>query len=823
MTLTWTIDEARGTIRFARPVPRTGNTYALAVEGGREGASYAFSVVDDDARELLARSEEAEGGALSIAFTSEALRAAFRGRWHELRTFHVVACDGANVVAEGDLAVECVPVWGDGTGRVFSLRGPRGVGIAGIEPAGLDEAGNALYRLYLTDGSALAFAAPRGPAGETGGAHAPDAAGAPHALVALANAAGELLPAVEGGARPASEAYADAAGENARRAAEANALRAAEAKVASLAAEADAKLGGKADRADLADRAAKADLDAHAADRANPHGTTAGQVGAYTKAEADARTAAAVASKADLGSDGKVPASQLPSYVDDVLEYAAASAFPQAGETGKIYVAKDTNLAYRWGGTAYVEISPSVALGETASTAYPGDRGRAAAEKAAEAYSAAESLTNAVNSLAGTIGTHARSTGNPHKVTASQVGALPLTGGTLTGELAVGKEAGAGRVKVIGANGNAGVQLDGCLDDASLRGGVVRATGHPYGGGGCVEAENGAYGGGEFVARGGDYGGASLDLVGRTNCGDAVLKSGDFNAAPTLVLTDNTTSDDNPVLAEVKIGDVDVRARLAELVAAKASAEANARTHPVFVEVYMGIGMEESSAVQAGFVTVYPEYNTSRVVDIKMFNETTQSWTPAFSFRCESAPCLLGPFYLTDAEYNGPVYVRGGTPSWAELNGYVTVKCGACLEAETPITMADGSARRVADIREGDEVLSIDPATGETTTDTVTAAARGFRDGRDVWFFDDGSTVTTVGRHRFYDVDLGEFLYLEAWNGGERARRRDGRAVRLVSHARVAGRAEYATLWTARFNNYFAGGLLAGNRRSVAGKGLWHE
>lgn len=78
-------------------------------------------------------------------------------------------------------------------------------------------------------------------------------------------------------------------------------------------------------------------------------------------------------------SGGLIPSQYLPSYVDDVLEYASMTAFPATGEAGKIYVALDTNLTYRWGGSAYVEISPSLALGYTSSTAYPGDEGAALA------------------------------------------------------------------------------------------------------------------------------------------------------------------------------------------------------------------------------------------------------------------------------------------------------------------------------------------------------------------------------------------------------------------------------------------------------------
>lgn len=89
----------------------------------------------------------------------------------------------------------------------------------------------------------------------------------------------------------------------------------------------------------------------------------------------------AVNGVATLGTDGRVPSSQLPSYVDDVLEFAGESTFPTTGETGKIYVDTDTNKTYRWSGTAYTEISASLALGETSSTAYAGDKGAALATK----------------------------------------------------------------------------------------------------------------------------------------------------------------------------------------------------------------------------------------------------------------------------------------------------------------------------------------------------------------------------------------------------------------------------------------------------------
>jgi len=109
---------------------------------------------------------------------------------------------------------------------------------------------------------------------------------------------------------------------------------------------------------------------------------------------------------ATLDDDGKVPSSQLPSYVDDTLEgylyngnfYSDSShTILIAAETGKIYVDKSTNRCYRWSGSQYTEISASLALGETSSTAYRGDRGKIAYE-------------------------HSQRTGNPHGTSLSDLG-----------------------------------------------------------------------------------------------------------------------------------------------------------------------------------------------------------------------------------------------------------------------------------------------------------------------------------------------------------------------------------------------------------------
>lgn len=125
------------------------------------------------------------------------------------------------------------------------------------------------------------------------------------------------------------------------------------------------------------------------AKQTNKPAYTATEVGAIPASQKGANNGVA-----ELDSSGKVLSSQLPSYVDDVLEYATSTNFPTTGETGKIYIAINTNLTYRWTGTAYTEISPSIALGETSSTAYRGDRGKTAYDHSQASHAPTDAQKN---------------------------------------------------------------------------------------------------------------------------------------------------------------------------------------------------------------------------------------------------------------------------------------------------------------------------------------------------------------------------------------------------------------------------------------------
>lgn len=105
---------------------------------------------------------------------------------------------------------------------------------------------------------------------------------------------------------------------------------------------------------------------------------TQAEVNSLLSAKEDAANKGNANGYAELDGSGLVPNAQLPSYVDDVLEYADFASLPGAGETGKIYVTIDDGKTFRWSGSAYTEISASLALGETSGTAYRGDRGKTA-------------------------------------------------------------------------------------------------------------------------------------------------------------------------------------------------------------------------------------------------------------------------------------------------------------------------------------------------------------------------------------------------------------------------------------------------------------
>ena len=146
---------------------------------------------------------------------------------------------------------------------------------------------------------------------------------------------------------------------------------------------------------------------------------------------------------ASLDGAGKVPSTQLPSYVDDVLEFASLAAFPATGEVGVIYIALDTNKTYRWSGTVYVEISS----GPSNTDAVP--------EGSSNLYfttSRARAAISAAGSLSYDSGTGVISYTEPAVVPAATSVLLPVrntTGATLTKGTAVYISGATGQISTV--------------------------------------------------------------------------------------------------------------------------------------------------------------------------------------------------------------------------------------------------------------------------------------------------------------------------------------------------------------------------------------
>ena len=163
---------------------------------------------------------------------------------------------------------------------------------------------------------------------------------------------------------------------------------------------------------------------------------------------------------------------------------------------------------------------------------------------------------------------------------------------------------------------------------------------------------------------------------------------------------------------------------------------------------------------------------------------------------------------------------------YTEDNKYYINNWGMmCLTPDTLIDVEEidekGKKRRrrkkLKDIKVGDKVICINPFTLELDTDTVVEC-----DGEmnkkhtcyDNWYFSDGTIITTIHRHRFYNVENKKFMYMEEWNIGDHGLNIDNEKIELIKHEYIEEEINHCTLFTEKYNNYFANGLLSGNRKS---------
>lgn len=144
------------------------------------------------------------------------------------------------------------------------------------------------------------------------------------------------------------------------------------------------------------------------------------------------------------------------------------------------------------------------------------------------------------------------------------------------------------------------------------------------------------------------------------------------------------------------------------------------------------------------------------------------------------------------------------------------VEGGTCLTPDTLITLSDYTQKRIDQLLLSDKVLSYNPKTQKLEEDEIT-----YTDSKedkefteyDIWTFEGGYEVKTVYRHRFYNIERQAMVYMDEWKLGEHAYTLDGKEIALLSHQNIKEKTKHHTLFT-KNQNYFANGLLSGNRHT---------
>lgn len=178
--------------------------------------------------------------------------------------------------------------------------------------------------------------------------------------------------------------------------------------------------------------------------------------------------------------------------------------------------------------------------------------------------------------------------------------------------------------------------------------------------------------------------------------------------------------------------------------------------------------------------------------------------------------------------FDGIAYMAGYRSSmYSEvIDGLLQKTLYSCLLPTTEIEVIEEDEKgrkkrrkkKIKDIKEGDKVLSVNPETGKLEEDVVIYA-----DGDEnkkynkfeIWTFNDGTEVKTVHKHRFYNIERQDFVYIQEWNIGEHGYKENGEIIELIRHKVVNEEVQHCTIFTEKWNNYFANGVLTGNRNSI--------
>ena len=140
-----------------------------------------------------------------------------------------------------------------------------------------------------------------------------------------------------------------------------------------------------------------------------------------------------------------------------------------------------------------------------------------------------------------------------------------------------------------------------------------------------------------------------------------------------------------------------------------------------------------------------------------------------------------------------------------------------CLLKGTLITMANGTIKEISAVKVGDKVMCINEQ-GLIDEDTVTFAdgdTKKYNDNYDLWEFENNYEVRTTHHHRFYNIERQAFVYLDEFNIGEHTITTNEEQIELQKHTNMINTVHHFTIATEKYNNYFANGMLCGNRLST--------
>lgn len=169
-----------------------------------------------------------------------------------------------------------------------------------------------------------------------------------------------------------------------------------------------------------------------------------------------------------------------------------------------------------------------------------------------------------------------------------------------------------------------------------------------------------------------------------------------------------------------------------------------------------------------------------------------------------------------------------GKPSaYLELTGDINFElewmAQDCILANSLVTMADGTFKRLGDIKTGDYILSYDWETKKLVSNKVIYASS--EDAEKVWTtiryfrrtFSDGTIIDNAFAHRFYNIEKGCFAYLEEWEIGDHIYKGDGTTPYLVSVETIYEDCTFGRITGENGTNYFANGFLTGDRHCPSG------